>query len=233
MKVLFTNAAESATITAPNESPNYPAANLVHRILKKRYQAVINEDTIRLEWSAAVVVNCLYVGYTNASAFTLRLYDASAALLATVALSPADMAAHFAAVSGVRAAEIDLEVASGAVYLGGIGIGEEYTMPDPRNDWTDGHLDNSNVEISADGQVFANRIEPLRSLPLNFFTIGFEAFREIRDLIVPISRAVPVWLDVFETWHAEALPLYGTVELSKSTKRDHVIDFSLNIQEAR
>jgi hypothetical protein len=233
MKILFDNALQGATLTAANESPNYPAENLKHQILKKRYQAVVDEDTIVMEWAAAVVVNCVYVGYTNASAMTLRLYDAGDALLKTVSVPAADLAVHFAAVAGVRTAELDVAAASGAVYVGGIGIGEEYSMPDPRNDWTDIPLDSSTVETSRDGQVFSNRIASLRSLPLSFYTIGFEDFREIRDLLSAVNRAVPVWADAFEAYHAEVMPIYGTLELGKTSKNDRKIDFMLTVTEAR
>ncbi|MDD5303031.1 MAG: hypothetical protein PHS14_07960 [Elusimicrobia bacterium] len=233
MKVLFDNALLDASLSAVNESPNYPASNLAHQILKKRYQSVASSDTIVAEWAAAIIVNCIYLGYTNAETIEVRLYDAADALLDTIAVLPADLVVHFTAISGVRRMEVDVEVTVGSVYVGGIGIGKEYTMPDPRNDWTDALLDNSTVETSLDGQVFANRIEPLRQIPLNFFAIGFEAYRALRDLISPVSRSVPVWLDAFENWHEEVMPLYGVMELGKVAKNDHVLDFTLNVTEAR
>jgi len=233
MKVLFDNKLLTATLSAVNASPNYPASNLAHQILKKRYQSVASADTIVAEWAAAVVVNCVYLGYTNAETIEVRLYDAASALLSTITIIPADLASHFATIADVRKMEIDVEVAAGSVYVGGVGVGQEYTMPDPRNDWTDAPLDNSTVETSRDGQVFANRIAPLRQIPLSFFSVGFASFRELRDLITPVNRAIPVWLDPFEDWHDEMPPLYGAMELGKVTKRDHVIDFTLNITEAR
>jgi hypothetical protein len=233
MKILFDNALEDATLTALYASPNYPVANLSHRILKKRFQSILNSDTITMSWAAAVVVNSIYVGYTNATAFVLRLYNASSTLLATISFTPSDMAKHFAAVSGVRSAQLDISNSLTSVYLGGVGIGEDYTMPDPRNDWGDGFVDKSKKEVSADGQVFGDRIEPLRMIPLNFFSAEHALYREIRDLVKPNNRIVPLWVDVFESWHEEMLPMYGTLDLGDPKKRDKKIDFSIAIQEAR
>jgi hypothetical protein len=233
MKILFDNALASATLSSLYASPNYPAANLQHRFLKKRFQAIVGSDTIRMEWATAKTVNSVFVGYTNATAFVLRLYDAGAALLATHSFTSSDLASHFASVSGVRAAELDVSNALSSVYVGGIGIGEAYTMPDPRNDWNDGLLDNSLVSSSADGQVSANMIESLRSMPFNFFTVGREDFIAIRALVAPVNKGVPLWVDPFHLDHSKLLPIYSTIEIGNIAKKDKLFEFTLNVTEAR
>jgi hypothetical protein len=230
MRILFENLLLSATLSSVSPNGIYPVTNLAHPFLRKIYKSTANTDTITLSWTADQVIDSCYLGYTNATSCTLKLYSSAGVLLGTQTFTPADMAVHFTAVSGVRSATLTI-TASATVYLGGIGIGQSYTMPDPLNDWVDTFVDNSTSSSSSYGQVLTNKIDPLRQAVLNFDVSGYDAYSALSTRVAALSR--PTFVDLFEKAHDRYLPLYCTITPSNQAKTDDRFTFTLTLLEAR
>ena len=233
MKILFINDLLTATLSAANTNASYPVTNLAHVFLKKIYKSSSNVDVVSASWASDRVVNSCFIGFTNAGTAVLKLYNAAGALLSTKSINPTEGAAHFAAVSGVRIATLELTRTIGAIYLGGVGIGNAYTMPDPLADWKDGTLDSSTKTRSPSGQVLINKVQAMRQMDLNFNVADYAEFSEIKALVDAIDR--PVYADVFESAHSKYLALYCDVDggFGSPGKSDNEFTFSLSLVEAR
>jgi hypothetical protein len=234
MKILFSNLLLTSTPSALHPNGNYPVANLSHAFLKKIYKSTSNVDTITLDWATDQIINCLYCAFTNATTIQVKLYSSVGTLLKTIDLTAADPGATFAAVPYVRQAKIEITSPGGALaYLGSIGIGLAYTMPDPLANWKDGSLDNSTKTRSPDGQVLMNKVPPLRRFAANFKVTDYETYLAIKALVDAVSR--PVFADVFELAHSKYLPLYCDIDggFGNPDKGDREFTFSLNLLEAR
>jgi hypothetical protein len=234
MKILFVNDLLTATLSALHADASYPVANLASVFLKKIFKSTQNTDSITLQWAADKIVSCVYAGFTNATAIQARLYNSSDTLLSTINLTASDPGLAFAAVATVRKAVVDITSPGGTdAYLGSIGIGLAYTMPDPLADWTPGGLDNSTKIRSSDGQVLINKVPPLRALDLNFQVSTYEEYAAIKVLVEATSR--PVFVDPFELAHTKYLPMYADLDggFANPGKNDRRFNFSLNLVEAR
>jgi hypothetical protein len=234
MKILFENGALSATRSSLFPNGNYPLENIAHPFLKKIYKSTADEDTVTLEWTSAKVVNCVYIAFTNAQSIEARLYNADAVLLKIVSLSASDLGSTFLAVAGVRRATFSFVAPTDEyLYVGSIGIGESYAMPDPIADWKDGGLDNSVKGRSKDGQVWISKVPTLRQFGANFKVFSFEEHQEIKALVFALSR--PVFVDLFETAHSKMPPLYCDIDggFANPTKGERQFTFSLTFVEAR
>jgi hypothetical protein len=234
MKILFSNLLLTvSTLSALHTNADYLVANLAHPFLKKIFKSAAASDSVTLTWATSQVINCIYLGFTNATTLVAYLYDVSDTLLSTIALTASDPGKSFAAVAGVRKAVITITVGSGVVYLGTIGIGAGYTMPDPIADWKDASLDNSARIRSPDGQSMMNKIPPLRLFASNFKVREYETYLAIKDLVDAVSH--PVFADPFELAHDKYLPLYCDIDggFGNPMKGDRQFTFSLNFLEAR
>jgi hypothetical protein len=202
VKVLFDNIALAATLAAGSASPNYPVENIVDHILKKRFQSTLTSDTITLTWATDQTIDCCFAEHTNAKSFIITLYDSADVVLYRQRFSPDAKGIHFAAVSGVRKATLSLyNIVAGEtyVYLGALGLGQAYTMPDPVADWNPTPQDNSSRRESPDGQVEIQKVPRLRKLALAFRVFTMELFFYIESLIGEIVR--PIFIDPFERAH--------------------------------
>lgn len=246
-------------------STNYPVANLGHPFLRKRYQNVTGADTITVTFAADETVNSFFVGYHNAreeirltedgddriteegdlrlistSKLTMNLYSYAGVLLYTEDLYLTNQfeAIHFAAVENVRYATIVIDWSGlGAGYLGGIGLGLCYTMPDPQADWLDGKEDNSTAESSLTGQAMQDYVEPQTLRVFNFNAVPEATYQSIKDSIYAIGKGRPVWIDFTELDHTFFLPGYFTIENgiegAKRVPGKKTWSFTLTFKEAR
>jgi hypothetical protein len=262
MRILNTNLLDTATLSAGGTSVNYPLANLKHVFLKKKFQQIIDypdvtysgtpitytgevvfdisdeTSALTLTWDTDQTIDTVMLGYTNAKQIELRLYDSASALLYSSQFTDDELGAVFAAVAGVRSAKVlmaaDGDAALMTVYLGGLGIGLSYVMPDPVNDWQHGLVDNSFGVQTLDGQVLGQYIEPLRSHVYNFMTNSFAIFNEVKAIVKAAGKYTPLWIAPFENSFATVKPLYATINGMESiAKNDNVYSFSLTFQEAR
>ena len=60
MKILFDNILEDSTLSATNESLNYPVANLGHPFLEKRFQSTTTTSTITADWTTDQCISCFF-----------------------------------------------------------------------------------------------------------------------------------------------------------------------------
>jgi hypothetical protein len=231
MKVLFDNLALSAAISCAHPNANYPATNLQHVFLKKIFKSTANSDTLTITWAADQQIDACYLALSNGSAFELRLYGPTGTLLHTESIPTGSLCALFTKVEGVRSAQLDI-TASAPAYLGAVGLGAMYAMPNPVNDWVEGSKDNSSFAESADGQVLENHIAPLRVIPLRFVVATVAEYLAVKAKIDARSR--PVFIDVFPVSHSLA-PMYGifTGRMDSPAKPGNSFTFSLTAREAR
>ena len=246
MKILFNNLLSSATLSALGASVNYPLANLNHPFLKKKFQQSVDGSSgmpdasaLTLTWPSDQTIDFIAAGYSNATAFTLKLYDSADALLSTVTFTNAEMGATFTAVTGVRSAKLLLDDESGdnpmTVYLGGLGIGLATDIGRPIYDWTPEYLDNSFGANSLDGQTQGQYIEPLRNPKFSFITASKTLVDAVRSGVNTLGRYGAVWVIPFAAALTTEKPLYCTIpDGVESPGRDGLLyTFSLTFQEAR
>ena len=246
MRILFDSLLSDASLSAGGTSLNYPLANLNHAFLKKKFQQIVDgssgmpdSDALTLTWNTDQVIDSIFVGYSNATLFTLKLYDSADTLLSTQTFTDAEMGKVFTAVSDVRYAKLlmDDETGSSAmtVYLGGLGIGVSYVMPDPINDWSFGQVDNSIGTTTLDGQVLGQYIEPLKVHPFNFKTSSRATFFEVYGKIKTLGKYTPIFYAPFESAMATVPAMYAIIEggFESPSKDDNIFSFSLTFSEAR
>jgi hypothetical protein len=263
MKILFENYALTSVITSLYTSANYSPYNLVHIFLRKRYQNTAGVDTLTFMMPADKSVNCFYFGYHNAleayrltedgeervtedgytrsissagMTITLKDYLGNTLYTETMLLIEQFYALHFDTVEGVRSIEVSIDwTGVGAGYLGGVGFGMDYTMPDPIANWQDGALDNSIVGESLTGQVTQTRIEPLIDRTFNFAHVTREQYAAIKDYINAVGNGRPFWIDCFEGAQDLMIPMYARIMggIQSPAREDKKYSFTLNFREAR
>jgi len=230
MKVLFDNLVNTATLAALHADGSYPVTNIRHVFLKKAFRSTEATDTITVTFAADKIIDSAYLAFTNATAVTMRLYNVGGTLLSTKTIPVATLGLNFTAISAVRSVQVDLTAAVD-VYLGALGIGFAYTMPDPVHDWEPGFQDNSDFQSSDDGQNLINKVAWLGKYPMNFFVQSVAKWLEIRTLLSVMER--PVFVDFFENAKSIIPPFYAVIVPSNPSKSYNVIRFSLEITEAR
>jgi hypothetical protein len=230
MRILFDNYLIDSTLTATNTNPSYPLANLKHEFIEKIYKGTGTNETVGINFGDDKTVNCCYVGYTNGTAFTLKLYNSADALLSTKVLETTYNCLTFPAVIGVRYASLQI-VAPETVYVGNVGIGFSYEMPAPNMGVVEKLVDNSIVVTNARGQTLINKITPLRNVPTSFTTTSQDVYNQVKMFINDNDR--PVWVDVFENNHPRIPPIYGRVSFTEQKQAYGVYRFNLDTLEAR
>ena len=230
MKALFDNLAWEASLGMDHEDPLYPVTNIRHAFLKKACRSTENSDTIEMSFSVDQSIDSVYVGYTNANSIHVVLYNASYTLLYDTYVPIDTLAVDFTLVSGVRYVHFIISALTD-IYIGAIGIGVAYEMPNPIHDWVPDFEDNSNESISADGQYLKNYVPPLAKYEMNFVVKGISEFIEIRALILSIER--PIFIDLFEKMREIINPIYGVMSMKPQSKSYNTFRFSLTITEAR
>ena len=230
MRILFNNLVNNSTMSATTESSFYPLSNLKHPFLKKIYKATGNDTTVTIEFAIASAVDCCFIGLTNASSAVLRLYSATDVLLATETLNVSTNGNVFTKVSGVSYCTIGFS-ATAPVYVGNIGVGESYTMPDPLAEVIPDFVDNSEESISADGQLIVNKVEWLKLVESSYFVDNLDDYNYIYALFRSVDR--PIWVAHFENTADTINPLYSKVKFKAGKKKDKLYEFSVTVQEVR
>jgi hypothetical protein len=261
MRILFDNLIFTATLSAGGTSINYPLSNLVHSFLVKKFQQTVDgtpivtyedtpityegedvtfrgmddNDALTLTWDNDKIIDFIGIGYSNALYFTLRLYNSSDEIMFTKEFTSDEMGAIFTPVSGVRKAKIFLDDDTDpmTVYVGKVGIGKTYTMPDPINDWDSEITDNSFGTTGTDGQIQGQYIEPYEAYTFNFAIDTLAQKNAIKALVKNLGKMTPAFVIPFEGKMDVIQPLYATIAYSSPSKEDNVYRFTLTITEAR
>ena len=137
-------------------------------------------------------------------------------------------------ISGVRKIVIELATDEAKLYMGGMGIGLAYKMPNPDEQFTEGWIDNSVVSRSQAGQTVRDYVVPLRTYGFRFSTPDRETMNELRSIYKNCGIGAKLWLDGTERNHEFIPPLYGVLdEWTENEKSGKQYKFGLTITEAR
>lgn len=205
MRILFDNLIFSSSLSASDANANFPVTNLKAAHLTKIYKSTTTGAAITITFPTAQTVNCCYVGYTNASAVSVALYNASDVLLQTIVLDAARGGKTFAAVPLVKYAVVTL-ASSETLYVGTIGIGRNYTMPNPDNNIVAKPVDRSTREYSNGGQLYVNHCGIVQQIDATFSELLSDTYNEIFALWAALRH--PVWIDIYEDNTGIINPLY-------------------------
>ena len=231
MRILFDNKLNNATLSSLHPNSLYPVTRLKDSFLKRIYKSTETSDTITIMFASEITVDCVYIGFTNATSASLTLKDSSNNTLYSGAINVLRGGGVITQVQGVKSAIVSLS-GTDNIYLGTIGIGDSYTMPDPLNDIVKSFVDNSETYQSNDGQYSKNKIAWLLFVKASFATVDdIDLYNEIFLLFSSIDR--PVWLDCFENVTGALNPLYCSMEFKTDSKNDRVFKFSFEATEAR
>ena len=236
MRILFDNEALVASITSYYESENYPASNIIHPFLMKRYQATADTDTITLTFDTEFSASCIFYGFTNATSIIVKFYDVLDNLLYTETISDPQQrdSAYFTQVDDISYIEIEITTDMIAAYLGGFAVGIEFALPDPVADWSDNPIDNSDISDSPGGQTLVNKFDPLDAHIFNFRDIIRDTAIAIRDAGKEVGTGGHIWVDAFEEDHNFMSPMYATLRgMIALTKDGRNYNLSIPIQESR
>lgn len=238
MRVLFDNVLlDYDTISGDNESNNYPASNLVHRILTKRYQFSYGaSDQVTIDLTDSEYINCLFWSFTNGTQIDFKLYDAYDVLLASHSFTDVSNDSgsyYFSQAYFVKKITIDIYAVAGA-YLGGVGAGEYYDLGSPVSPWDEEKIDNSIVGISPSGQTSQNYVEPLDNDAWLFRDWTRAQINELVNIYKAYGTGHIIWVDPFEDNDSFRYPYYaiigGAVVPQKNGRR---YDFEFRTPEAR
>lgn len=137
-------------------------------------------------------------------------------------------------INGVRKIVIELATDEAKLYMGGMGIGLAYKMPNPDEQFTEGWIDNSVVSRSQAGQTLRDYVIPLRSYSFQFSTTDREKMNELRSIYKDSGIGAKLWLDGTERNHEFIPPLYGVLdEWTENNKSGKQYRFGITITEAR
>lgn len=230
MRILDTNLTLTSTLTATGSNTSYPLDNLKSPFLEELWKGLDLDETITINFGANKTVDCIYIGYTNATAITLKLYDVSASLLATINVDPIFCGEVFTSIVGVRYATIRLE-STEIVYCGNIGIGDSYKITNPTMGVVTKLVDNSIVVRNAKGQTLKNKIPILRSYETTHQAMDVDTYNEVVAIIS--DNTMPVWVDIYEQAHEKIPPMYSTISSDDYSQSWGRYSMKLNILEAR
>jgi hypothetical protein len=237
MKILWNNLLDDAELSSLNASLNYPVTNLQDSFLYVRTQSSIDVDTVTIMFDEDASISDFFWGYTNATKFVLRLYNYENELLYTETINDPDPqwgSVGFDIVEDVDHAELDIIGDEIGTYLGGIGIGIAYVMPDPLSEWDETPIDNSDWSRSPAGQTLQNYTRPLRREPRKFADVSHAIKEEIMALYYEVGTGAALWFDFTELDHDYKKPLYGIIaNIINPQKNGRMWEFDIVAEEAR
>ena len=237
MRILFENIIKDADISSLQESLNYPASNLSHPYIKKRYQSNGSiTDTITILFAEDRSANCIFYGNHNLTDLVIRLKDSGGITILTINITdPTDGNGreYFSTFTNIRSIEIDVTGPSPAPYLGGFAAGIYYQNINFLTGYPEGAQANWGVNKSPSGQTNVNNVKPLREFSFQFRERTKEDKDEFLSLIDENGPG-PHWHDLTEC-DINFLPIqYATIVAYPGMQRNgRRYDNNLSIQESR
>ena len=231
MIVLFDNLIYDATISTDTVDANYPETNLQNDSPSKIYKATQDSAVITIKLDEDSTINCFYLANTNATSASITLYDSDNTLLDTQAVDVDRGGASFTSVEDVSYMILSLS-GSDIIYLGNIGTGSNYTMPNPLNDVIPAPIDNTVRNISDSGVGFFNRVPIQISFSTNFENINRTLYNTIFALWAGLEH--PVWVDVYENYDGIMNPMFADMSMDDSPSHKYKRDsMTFNFQEMK
>jgi len=232
MRYLFTNEILDAVLSATNGNSNYPIKNLQDKFLGKIFKNTTGSSVITVEYTSDISANCLFYAHHNLTALSAVYKNSASTTLATITPSTIQDVGveYFTKLTTIRSIEITIT----GDYIGGIGTGVYYQMPDPLADFSRDLQDNSFVIQSPSGQVLSNYEKPLKVPQWSFRDLKTSIANDIRNSYIEIGRGTPFYADFFENNRDFYNPLYCffTVEPGDQ-KNGRRIDYNIELMEAR
>lgn len=206
MRILFNELFENASVLATNQSLNYPVANIIHPFLQKRFQSTTTSSVITATWTTDQCMSCFFYGFHTLTSLTVVYKNSVGTIIKTLNItSPEDIGVeYFDELTTVRSVEITVNGASG-FYLGKIGGGCCYQMPDVLAPYDSGNSDNSSSSSSPHGQRLVNSVPKLRALSYGFRELTLDLKNEIDALYTPKN----IFFDLYEGNRDKEPPIYG------------------------
>lgn len=212
MRVLFNNLIYDATLTSTYADGSYPVTNLIASAVKKIYKSTEVADQITITFDETQTIDSCFVGYTNATSITLLLYNSSDALLYTQAIDTDKLGKVFTPIDNVSYAVVNF-VSTETLYIGTVGLGKSYTMPDPDNGIVTKPIDYSTREFSTGGQLYINRVPIRKTFDTTISNILVDDYNEIFALWANLEH--PVWVDVYEETSGIINPIFADVVMGE------------------
>ena len=220
MRVLFDNLIYDATLTANNANGSYPVTNLIAAAVKKIYKSTSTSSEITIAFDDAKTIDSFYLAYTNATSITMSLYNSSDSLLYSTTITTDKLGKVFTPIDNVSYIVVNLG-SSETLYIGTVGVGKSYTMPDPDNGIVTKPIDNSTREFSTGGQLFINRIPVRKTFDTTISNILVDDYNAIFALWANLKH--PAWVDVYEETSGIINPMVSDIvmdaEPTQSWKR--------------
>lgn len=260
MKILFFNEAIKASISAGNAEANFPAANVIHPALKKRFQSTANSDTMTFSFSENKTINSFFLGWTNADTVTVTLKNSGGSTLYTETKTitrpdgPIDYryqsgalmlglyvetqyevfeSFHLPELDTVRTVTVQASTSEATLFIGGVGFGSAVTFKDPGAAWDNTFDDNSKFTETTDGQGHQNYFRPLSVYSFEFSGLSYELKNDYRLLYLNTAKGAHVWGDFFEGNHDYMAPGYYSVQGFSQDKKSKYFSVKLSLKEAR
>lgn len=238
MRILFTNEIEGSSVSAVNGSTNYPADSIYHVFLRKKFKSDIDNDTLTIDLSEAVAMNCFFMGYHNVVDGTVSFFDDALAPIGTpISLASAgDIFVNYFDSISVKRITVEIESSGAQVYVGGIGAGSYHQMP---TDVTAGSPfaieDATTGQKSAGGQVSRNQAPSLRSRQYTWPDMGLSDAMALDAVVRGVGIMKPIWIDLFEGAPALDAPMYGVITEPRQLTNPAAgrFDMSIRFLEAR
>lgn len=231
MKILFNNTVWDSTFSALHANTNYPLTNLNHQFLELPFMSMADNDVITITFPAAQTIDCVYVGFTNAAAIDVELYNNSGILITTKELSMSKLGGVFVPVAGVRSLKVIAATTGDPLYLGTVAAGLSSSVGTMINGIVKGKVDNSTTTSSARGQTLKNKVAWLKKVPVQLFCKGVDEWNAVYALFADNRR--PVFVDVYESLDNAINPFYANVELEPGQQSWKVYKYNVIATEAR
>lgn len=234
MKILFKNEFEyNSSIVATNESLNYPVYQLAHPFLHLRFQSSSTTSLITVNFDDDKCFSCFFLAYHTATSMSVEFKNSLGTVLKTLNITTSantqPEAEYFDILTTVRSVEITINGSTG-VFLGGIGGGCCYTMPNYLSVYTRPLTDNSISSESLNGQSLVSKIKPFRGFSFTISGLTKTILDEIIDKFVTVGTGKPLYIDL----EANEDPIYAKITTTlDSSQRKISNSIPLDIREAR
>lgn len=202
MRILYDNIMKNASLVATNEDPNYPIGNIVHRFMRKYFKSTTTSSVITATCNADVTVNCIFIGYHNATSGSLVLKDDEGTTLSTITLTSISgvdpYVLYFTEEDEARTIVLTLNSTTDNLYAGNMAIGDYLTMPGMNPEATFGRVINSSINETDDGYLTGFNRAVLLNPQFSFPVVDQTELNSIISMIEDIGYSVPIWMDAYE-----------------------------------
>lgn len=211
MKILIENKvlSDNAVLSGLEISSNYPLSNLKNRVLTRRTQSAEGETDLvfSIAFTSPVNSNCLAFGYTNGDTI-----DVTVNSVPVVTGKAIDMNTDIIYFPETSVSLIEITIyGTEEVYLGSIGSGVAYKMPNPLNEFGVGITDGHELITNKYAISYQSNGEITNAPVYNFAGFKLAIKKEIMSFYPGVGSVV--WVDAFENFRDLVEPLYCSIAI--------------------